>query len=70
MGLFRGIIRSMGGAMLLAHRSGAAPLRAFAFFRDPTFVIGVPVLAVGLFYNIPAFTGLGLSLIACALIIN
>ncbi|WP_168184495.1 hypothetical protein [Pseudomonas sp. Bc-h] len=56
--------------MLLAHRSGAAPLRAFAFFRDPTFVIGVPVLAVGLFYNIPAFTGLGLSLIACALIIN
>jgi hypothetical protein len=56
--------------MLLNHRLGAPNLRAFAFLRDPTFVIGVPVLALGLIYNYPVFTGLGLSLVACAMIVN
>lgn len=57
-------------AMLLNHCLGAPDLRAFAFLRDPTFVIGVPVLALGLIYNYPVFTGLGLSLVACAMIVN
>jgi hypothetical protein len=56
--------------MLLSHRFGAAILKAFAFLRDPTFVFGVPVLGIGLIYNFPALTGLGLSLLACALIVN
>jgi hypothetical protein len=56
--------------MLAAHRTGAAKLRVFAFLRDPTFILGVPSLGVGLIYNIPALTGLGLSLLACALIVN
>ena len=60
------------GSMLcwLLHRTGAAKLRAFAFLRDPTFVVGVPLLGVGLIYNVPVLTGLGLSLLACALIVN
>lgn len=56
--------------MLAAHRTGAGELKAFAFLRDPTFIVGVPLLGVGLIYNIPALTGLGLSLLACALIVN
>lgn len=56
--------------MLAAHRTGAAKLKAFAFLRDPTFVVGVPLLGFGLIYNIPVLTGLGLSLLACALIVN
>jgi len=43
-------------------------LKAFAFFRDPAFFVGVPVLTFGLIYNLPVLTGLGLSLIACAMI--
>lgn len=43
-------------------------MKAFAMFRDPLFLIGVPVLAVGLVYNQPTLMGLGFSLISCALI--
>lgn len=43
-------------------------MKAFAMFRDPMFIIGGPVLALGLFYNQPTLMGLGLSLISCALI--
>ncbi|MFK3971232.1 hypothetical protein ACI2KS_10945 [Pseudomonas sp. NPDC087358] len=38
------------------------------FLRDPMFLIGVPVLALGLFYDYPQLMGLGMSLVACALI--
>lgn len=43
-------------------------MKAFALFRDPTFLVGVPVLAMGLLYNQPTLMGLGFSLISCALI--
>jgi hypothetical protein len=40
------------------------------FLRDPMFLIGVPVLAFGLFHNHPVLMGLGMSLVSCALIAN
>jgi hypothetical protein len=43
-------------------------MSAFTFLRDPMFLIGVPVLTVGLFYELAVCTALGMSLVACALI--
>jgi hypothetical protein len=43
-------------------------MSAFIFLRDPMFLIGVPVLTVGLFYDLAVWTALGMSLVACALI--
>lgn len=56
--------------MLLIPHSGARALKAFAFLRDPTFLAGVPILVVGLIYDLPLCTGFGLSLVACAMIVN
>ncbi len=40
------------------------------FLRDPMFLIGVPVLALGVIYNQPVLMGLGMSFVSCALIVN
>lgn len=43
-------------------------MSAFTFLRDPMLLIGVPVLAGGLFYEVAVLTAMGMSLVACALI--
>lgn len=43
-------------------------MKAQKFLRSPVVIIGVPVLIVGLAFDLPALVGLFMSLLTCALL--